>query len=127
MPKILVVDDEEGIRRVLVEFLAKMGFEIIQASGGEEAIELLRPGLEMDLMVIDMKMPKVGGLEVLKEKKNLNDVRPVIILTGSIDAEEYYSSGLKELGLGPGDVIYKPVDLFSLLDTVKKKLHMAIE
>jgi len=72
MPKILVVDDEEGIRRVLAEFLTKMGFEIIKASAGEEAIGLLRSGVEMDLMVIDMKMPKVGGLEVLKEKKNLN-------------------------------------------------------
>ena len=124
MPKILVVDDEEGIRRVLAEFLAKMGFEIIQASAGEEAIGLLRSGVEMDLMNIDMKMPKVGGLEVLKEKGNLNDVRPVIILTGSVDAEKHYASGLKELGLGPGDIIYKPVDLFSLLDAVKKKLHM---
>src|SRR4030042_1411123 len=101
MPKILVVDDEEGVRRVLVEFLAKMGFEIIQASTGEEAIGLLRSGVEMDLMVIDMKMPKIGGLEVLKEKKNLNDVRPAIILTGSVDAEKHYAFGLKELGLGP--------------------------
>ena len=123
MPKILVVDDEEGIRRVLVEFLAKMGFEIIQASGGEEAVGLLRSGAEMDLMVIDMKMPKVAGLEVLKEKKNLNNVRPVIILTGSIDAEKHYPE-LKELGLGADDIIYKPVDLFELLNMVKNKLHM---
>lgn len=126
MPKILVVDDEEQIRRILAEFLAKMGFEIIQVSTGEEAIGLLRSGVEMDLMVIDMKMPKVGGLEVLKEKKNLNDVRPTIILTGSIDAEKHYT-GLKELGFVPGDIIYKPVDLFELLNVVKKKLHMVME
>lgn len=124
MPKILVVDDEEQIRRILAEFLAKIGFEVIQVSTGEEAIGLLRLGVEMDLMVVDMKMPEVGGLEVLKEKKNLHNVRPVIILTGSVDAEKDYASGLKELGLGPGDIIYKPVDLFSLLDAVKKKLHM---
>jgi CheY-like chemotaxis protein len=122
MPKILVVDDEEQIRKVLLEFLAKMGFEIIQASTGEEAIRLLKSGVEMDLMVIDMKMPKVVGLEVLKEKKNLGDVRPVIILTGSIDAEKHYDLELKELGLGPDDIIYKPVDLFVFLDLIKKKL-----
>jgi DNA-binding NtrC family response regulator len=123
MPKILVVDDEEQIRRILAEFLGKMGFEVIQASSGEEAIGLLRSGAKTDLMVIDMKMPKVGGLDVLKEKNNLKDARPVIILTGSIDADKYYD-GLKELGFGPKDIVYKPVDLFSLLDTVKKKLHI---
>lgn len=122
MPKILVVDDEEKIRRVLAEFLTKMGFEVIQASGGEEAVGLLRSGVEMDLMVIDMKMPKRDGLDVLKEKKNLNDVKPTIILTGAIDGEKQYA-GLKELGFGPGDIIYKPADLFVLLDLVKKKLH----
>lgn len=123
MPKILLVDDEEQIRRILVEFLTKMGFEIIQASGGEEVVGLLRSGVEMDLMVIDMKMPKVAGLDVLREKNNLKDVRPVIILTGSIEAEKHYA-GLKELGFGPDDIVYKPVDLFLLLDAVKKKLHM---
>jgi len=124
MSKILVVDDEEQIRRILAEFLAKMGFEVIQASTGEEAIRLLRSGAEMDLMVVDIKMPTIGGLEVLKEKKNLHNVRPVIVLTGSVDAERHYAAGLKELGLDPGDIIYKPVDLFLLLDEVRKKLGM---
>ena len=71
-----------------------------------------------------MKMPKVGGLEVLKEKKNLNDVRPVIILTGSVDAEKYYPE-LKELGLGSEDILYKPVDLFELLNMMKNKLQIS--
>ena len=124
MPKILVADDEEGIRRMLAKFLTKMGFEVIQASEGEEVIGLLRSGVELDLMVIDMRMPKVGGLEVLKEKQNLNDVRPVIILTGFIDEEKHCTSVLKELGLTPGDIIEKPVDLSLLLDIIKKKLHM---
>ena len=126
MPKILVVDDEEQIRKVLAEFLTKMGFEVIKAAGGEEAIGLLRSGLDMDLMITDMKMPKVTGLDVLKQKDNLNDARPVIILTGSIDMNGDLSV-LKELGLGPYDIVTKPIDLFLLLDAVKKKLPMAIE
>jgi DNA-binding response OmpR family regulator len=124
MPKILVVDDEERIRRVLAEFLAKMGFEVIQAPGGEEAIAMIRSGAELDLMIVDMKMPKVAGFDVLKEKYNLNDQRPVIILTGSIDAEHYYAE-LRELGYSlKDDIVYKPVDLFVLLDVMKKKLHI---
>lgn len=80
MYKILVVDDEPRIAKVLQDFLVKSGFEVTQVLGGGEAIGLLRSGVEMDLMGIDMKVPKVEGLEVLKEKKNLNDVRPVIIM-----------------------------------------------
>lgn len=123
MPKILVVDDEEQIRRVLAKFLVKMGFEVIQATGGQEAIALLRSGLDMDLMITDLKMPKKTGLDVLKEKKILKDTRPVIILTGSINVNKYFSK-LEGLGLGPDDVVIKPVDLFSLLAAMKKKLRM---
>lgn len=123
MPKILVVDDEEKIRIILVEFLTKMGFEVIQTSAGQEAIGLLKSDEKIDLLIIDLKMPKVAGLEVLKENHNLSNVRPVIILTGSIDVEKH-DAGLKELGFGPSDIIYKPVDLFLLLDMLKKKLHI---
>ena len=123
MPKILVVDDEERIRTVFEKFLTKMGFEVIQTSAGEEAIRLLKSDEKIDLLIIDLKIPKVSGLEVLKEKHYLNDMRPVIILTGSIDAERH-DAGLKELGFGPGDIIYKPADLFLLLDMLKKKLNI---
>ena len=123
MPKVLVVDDEEQIRRILAEFLTKMGFEVIQASGGEEAIRLLKSGEQIDIFVVDMKMPKVTGSDVLKEKKMLNDVRPVIILTGSITLEKDIGA-LKDLGVGPDDILTKPIDLFLFLEVVKKKLHM---
>lgn len=122
MSKVLVVDDEEQIRRILAEFLTKMGFEVIQASGGEEAIRLLKSDEQIDIFVVDMKMPKVTGSDVLKEKKMLNDVRPVIILTGSITLEKDIGA-LKELGVGPDDILTKPIDLFLFLEVVKKKLH----
>jgi CheY-like chemotaxis protein len=121
MPKILVVDDEEQIRRILAEFLAKMGFELIQASGGEEAIGLLRSGVEIDLMVIDMKMPKIGGIDVINEMVRINKKIPVIILTGSVDAEKYLED-LNRLGYIREDILYKPIDLFELLEKMKKKL-----
>ena len=121
MLKILVVEDEEQIRRILAEFLTKKGFEVVKAIGGEEAIRLLRSGLDMDLMITDMKMPKVTGMDVLKEKKNLKNTVPVIILTGSIGTERRLPE-LEEFGIGLDDVVVKPIDLFQLLDLVRKKL-----
>ena len=123
MAKILLVDDEKKIVEILALFLAKMGFEIISLFGGEEAVEFLKSGKKADLMLLDMKMPKVTGLDVLKEKKSLNDTTPVIILTGSTGQEEAYEQ-LKEFGFSREDIIYKPVDLFFLLTEIKKKLDM---
>jgi DNA-binding NtrC family response regulator len=122
MYKILVVDDEPQIAKVLQEFLVKEGFEAITALGGEEAIEIVNSDIKIDLMVLDMKMPKVAGSDVLKEMKKINKKIPVIILTGSIDAEKYLTD-LAKLGYTQEDILYKPVDLFALLDMVKNKLH----
>ena len=77
----------------------------------------------MDLMILDMKMPRITGLDVLKVKKDLQDIRPVIILTGSMGQEKIYKD-LEGLGFRWEDVIYKPVDLLLLLNEVKKKLGM---
>jgi DNA-binding NtrC family response regulator len=118
-----VVDDEKQIVEIFAAFLAKMGFEVIQAFGGEEAIGLLKSGVTIDLMILDMKMPKVTGLDVLKVKNSLKDARPVIILTGSVGQEKIYHE-LKEFGFVREDIVYKPVDLFFLLGEVKKKLGM---
>jgi DNA-binding response OmpR family regulator len=124
MYKILVVDDEPRIAKVLQNFLVKSGFQVTQALGGEEAIKILNSGLKIDLMMVDMKMPKVTGLEVVKEMKRINKKIPVIILTGSIDADKHLVT-LKEMGFGSEDIAYKPVDLFALLDAVKMKLKIA--
>jgi DNA-binding NtrC family response regulator len=123
MYKILVVDDEEKIRDILEKFLTKSGFEVIKATGGQEAIEILRSDIKLDLVVLDMKMPKVSGADVLQEMKNLNKMISVILLTGSIDAEKYFTS-LKELDFKEENICYKPLDLFVLLDLVKKKLDI---
>ena len=125
MPKILVVDDEEKIRDILVKFMEKAGFEVMQAPGGREAIETLRQdNNSIDLMVVDMKMPKVTGADVLREKSRLGKSFPAILLTGSVDAEKYLM-GLKDVGLTGEDICYKPVDLFVLLEMIKKRLGIA--
>ncbi|MBF0331020.1 MAG: response regulator [Candidatus Omnitrophica bacterium] len=121
MAKILVVDDEEMIRKILVRVLMKAGYEVIQASGGAEAIEVLKSGVHLDMMVTDMKMPTVTGIDVLKAKKDLNDLTPVIILTGVLNEQQDYTE-LNRLGLGAQDILYKPIDLLLFLDAVKNKL-----
>lgn len=121
MHKILVIDDEQRIADILEGFLTKMGFEVIKAYGGEPGIEVLNSGKELDLVVCDMKMPKVNGLEVIKAMIKLGLKTPVIILTGSIEAEKYLYE-VEALGFKEGDLAYKPVDLFALLELVKNKL-----
>ena len=115
--KILIVDDEEKIRDILKEFLTKMGFDIIQAKGGEEAVELLKNDGKIDLMILDMKMPQFTGIDVLRRKSELKDNRPVILLTGTVSQEN-----INIPGFSMEDVVYKPFDLFSILMMVKKKL-----
>lgn len=123
MYKILVVDDEPEIVKILASFLAKNSFEVEKARDGAEAIRILNSGVKLDLIFLDMKMPKVTGLDVLKELARLSLKIPVIILTGSVDVEQYMED-LKKLGYGKQDVLYKPVNLFELLKAAKDKLRL---
>jgi DNA-binding NtrC family response regulator len=123
MYKILVVDDEPGIAKLLQDFLVKSGFAVTQSLGGEEALKILNSETKTDLMVLDMKMPKLTGMDVLKEMEGIKRKIPTIILTGSVDAEKYLID-LAKFGYTEKDILYKPVDLFLLLDMVKKKLKI---
>jgi len=124
--KILVVDDEPEIVKILEMFLAKSGFEVITALGGEKGLEALHSGIKPNLMILDMKMPKVRGIDVLKEMKSLNKEWPVIILSGSIDTKKH-DEELKNLGCDQSEYFIKPVDLKILLGAVKKALGPNIE
>ncbi|MCK4948082.1 MAG: response regulator [Candidatus Aureabacteria bacterium] len=118
--RILVVDDEPAIVKILETFLAKMGFEVITALGGEKAVEILRSDIKADLIILDMKMPKIKGLDVLQEMKRINKRIPVIILSGSLGTKSYRKQ-LKNMGCPQlFEYLIKPVDLGQLLDAIKK-------
>jgi CheY-like chemotaxis protein len=124
MPKILVVDDEQRIADILEKYLSLNGFEIIKAIGGEAAVKILNSDAKPDMMVVDMKMPKVNGMAVIRMVKELGKEFPIVLLTGSIDAQIYLDE-LKKSGFSEEDVLYKPVDLPVLLEKVKEKLGIA--
>ena len=124
MNKILVVDDEERIADIMEKFLKMNGFEVLKAIGGEEAIRILSTDAQFDLMLLDMKMPKVNGLGVMQKKAELGKKFPILLLTGSIDAEKYLEVS-KDKGFTAEDILYKPIDLPVLLEKIKKKLNIA--
>ena len=124
IPRILVVDDEKRIADIIDKFLTINGFDVMKTVGGEEAIKVLGSDAPIDMMLLDMKMPKVDGMGVIRKKEELGRKFPVLLLTGSVDAERYLDE-LKEKGFREEDILYKPVDLPVLLEKVKNKLGVA--
>ena len=114
---ILVVDDEEALRTVLSSELASEGYQVESASDGDEAISIVQKK-QFDLVLLDIKMPKVDGFEVLKFiKKNHPQLR-VIMLTAFADLK----NAIESKKLGAEDFISKPYDLVDLLTTIERVL-----
>jgi len=120
MHKILIVDDEVQILRLMELFFTKNGFQVISASSGEKGIELI-VNKKPDLLIVDNRMPGIGGKGLLKELKKKKITTPAIVLTGSLDTPECMSD-FKALGYQ--DFLFKPVDLNELLELVNKKLEI---
>ena len=120
MKKILIVEDEEPIRRVLKRILADENpeFKISEAIDGNEAIEKLTKD-KFDLVVCDIKMPKKDGLDVLKFTNKKGIISPFIMLTGHGNIETAVNSIKK----GAYDFIEKPFDSDLLIFKVKKALE----
>lgn len=116
MARILVVDDEAGIRDIIKEYLQFEGYEFAEAANGIEALELLRKE-EFDLMVLDIMMPKLDGVTVLKELRKIKTT-PVIMLTAR--GEEY--DKLFGFELGADDYLVKPFSPRELMARIKSIL-----
>jgi DNA-binding response OmpR family regulator len=118
MHKILIVDDEKEICRVLSEFFTLKGFETFTANSGEEALDKINK-YPIDIMVLDIRMPGIDGVGVLKELRKNDNKLPVIILTGSqiLSAHEAEIKTMKY-----NDLLIKPVSFTKLLEKVNKLL-----
>ncbi|MDO4881054.1 MAG: sigma-54 dependent transcriptional regulator [Capnocytophaga sp.] len=119
MPKILIVEDEIAIRRVLSKILSEEDktYEIEEACNGEEAMDKIKK-IDFDLVLCDIKMPKKDGLEVLLETKELKPATRVVMISGHGDLE----TAVQAMKLGAFDYISKPPDLNRLLNTVRNSL-----
>lgn len=114
---ILVVDDEPQIRRVMRTTLTAAGYSIVEARTGEEALEKIR-GTHADLVLLDMNMPGLGGLEACREIRQDSDV-PVIILTVR-NAER---DKVLALDAGADDYVVKPFGVPELLARIRAALR----
>jgi DNA-binding NtrC family response regulator len=115
--RILVVDDEEALRSVLSSELLSGGYEVMTASDGDEAITMVQKN-KYDLVLLDIKMPKVDGFEVLKFIKNNAPTVRVIMLTGFADLK----NAIESKKHGAEDFVSKPYDLVDLLTTIERVL-----
>ena len=82
MAKILVIDDEQGIRDLLDTLLRRKGYDVVLAESGQKGLDLFRRE-RPDVVVLDLKMPGMDGLAVLQQVRSFNPKQPVIVLTGA--------------------------------------------
>ena len=115
---ILVVDDEVKIRELLDQHLTNEGYEVLQASNGAEAVEIVR-NQPVDLVILDLMMPVMDGYATLRELRNINRRLPVIMLTAKTEEIDM----LLGLELGADDYMTKPFSLRELTARIKSVLR----
>ena len=117
MAKILVIDDEQGIRDLLDALLRRKGYAVILAESGQKGLQLFRRE-RPDVLVLDLKMPGMDGLTVLRQVRSLNPKQPVIILTGAGTPE--IEQQVRALGVT--EYVEKEFSLHLLGDSLKRLL-----
>ena len=112
--KVLIVDDEVGIRDVIKEYCLFENFDVLEAEDGEEAIRIIKNNSNIDIIVLDIMMPKMDGYTTLKEIRKISTT-PVIML--SARSEEY--NKLLSFELGVDDYVTKPFSPKELIARIK--------
>jgi DNA-binding NtrC family response regulator len=124
MPNILLIEDEDSIRRVLKKVLQEdnQSYIFTEATDGQEGISTLKKQ-EFDLILCDIKMPKKDGIEVLDFIRNHTPTTPVVMISGHGNLE----TAVKAMRMGAFDYISKPPDLNHLLSTVSSALQSKVQ
>lgn len=119
MPRILIVDDISDNRTILLRRFQRQGFEVLEADNGLKALELIE-SQEFDLVLLDVMMPGIDGIETLKRIRDLKSASelPVIMVTAKSESENIVES----LGLGANDYVTKPVDFAVALARAKTQI-----
>jgi two-component system nitrogen regulation response regulator NtrX len=116
-PRILVIDDEEGVRSSLKMILEYDGYDVMLAATGEEGVKLLDRETP-DLVFLDIKMPGMDGLEVLQKLQHLVETTPIVVISGHADM----ATAVKATKLGAFDFIPKPLEQDRVLVTVRNAI-----
>ena len=120
--KILMVDDEERMRKLVKDFLTNKGFSVVEAGDGEEALEIFFAQKDIALILLDVMMPKMDGWEVLKTIRKYSKV-PVIMLTARSEERDE----LQGFSLGVDEYISKPFSPKILVARVEAILRRTIQ
>ena len=115
MPRILIVDDDAGQRSLLDSFLKSQGFDTVPVASGECALEVLRNG-EISMMISDVRMPGISGLETLRQARQQHAVLPVLMVTAYAEIREAVGA----MRDGAVNYLAKPIDLDELLASVQQ-------
>ena len=123
MPKILIIEDEAAIRRVLKKIISEENetYLVEEAEDGLEGLEMVKNN-DFDLILCDIKMPKMDGVEVLEKVKKIQPEIPIVMISGHGDLD----TAVNTMRLGAFDYISKPPDLNRLLNTVRNALEQKV-
>ena len=119
--KILVVDNEEADRELLVSLLEPLGFALRVAASGHDGLDLLASGYDPDVVLLDLAMPGIDGWETLRRIRGLQGHQPQVAI---VSANAFERGVDNTLGIAPEDFIVKPVRHTELLDWLERKLDL---
>jgi CheY-like chemotaxis protein len=120
-PKILVADDNVDNRKVVVDMLSPLGFVVAEAQDGQDGLARIVT-FKPDAIILDLVMPEVSGLEMIKRIRQSSKSKPIPLIVSS--ASSYDEDRAQSLAAGANAFVPKPVELAILLDTLQQQLHL---
>jgi CheY-like chemotaxis protein len=117
--RILVVEDEEDVRSLLMEWLSEAGFVPLEAANGAEALEMVKQNNGIHLVLADIGLPKMDGTQLYSELRKIRPDLPVVFCTGFIDDDRH----TQLIETGARAVIQKPYRISDVLNTI----HVSLE
>ena len=115
-PFVMLVDDETAFVETMTKRLEKRNLRIISAYGGDEALETLKKNQNIDVIILDVKMPGMDGIETLREIKKLSPLTEVVMLTAHATVE----SAIEGMKQGAYDYLMKPCNIDQLMEKVEE-------
>jgi DNA-binding response OmpR family regulator len=122
MPKILIVEDDEMQLKILSVTLVEEGYDLFTTADGPQGISIYK-NQQPDLVLLDIGLPSMSGIEVLREIKKINNKAKVIVVTGYGSVE----SAVAAIRFGAWDYVQKPFDVRMLLKKIESALHVKID